>query len=108
MDAGPGRPGSDGAESPDGRPRTALQDAWRRHTAVATAAEPDLPLGSRTVRALRPLPRTMVGATAALVALTVALTGLAGPLYGLADRAATDLLDRTPYLTSVFGTEEIR
>jgi multicomponent Na+:H+ antiporter subunit D len=113
MDAGPGRPGrsgaiaGDGGESPDGPRRTALQDAWRRHAAVATAAEPDLPPGARAVRALRPLPRTMVGATTALVALTVALTGLAGPLYGLADRAAGDLLDRTPYLTSVFGTAEI-
>jgi multicomponent Na+:H+ antiporter subunit D len=35
----------------------------------------------------------------------VALTGLAGPLYGLADRAATDLFDRTPYVSSVFGEE---
>jgi multicomponent Na+:H+ antiporter subunit D len=49
----------------------------------------------------------MVGATAALVALTVALTGLAGPLYGLADRAATDLLERTPYILAVFGAEEV-
>ncbi|MGY1664663.1 Na+/H+ antiporter subunit D [Geodermatophilus sp. SYSU D00696] len=98
-----GGAGDDGAASDDGRPRTALQDAWRRHTAVATAAEPDLPPAAGAVRALRPLPRTMVGATTALVALTVALTGLAGPLYGLADRAAVDLLDRTPYLTSVFG-----
>jgi multicomponent Na+:H+ antiporter subunit D len=48
-----------------------------------------------------------VGATAALVALTVALTGLAGPLYGLADRAATDLLERTPYILAVFGAEEV-
>jgi multicomponent Na+:H+ antiporter subunit D len=48
-----------------------------------------------------------VGATAGLVAVTVALTGLAGPLYGLAVRAATDLLDRGPYVTSVFGTEEV-
>jgi multicomponent Na+:H+ antiporter subunit D len=106
------RPVDDGAASPDGappdgRPRTALQDAWRRHTAVATATEPDLPPAAGAVRALRPLPRTMVGATTALVALTVALTGLAGPLYGLADRAATDLIDRTPYISSVFGTEEV-
>jgi multicomponent Na+:H+ antiporter subunit D len=91
----------------EGRPRTALQDAWRRHTAVATASEPDLPPAAAATRALRPLPRTMVGATAGLVALTVSLTGLAGPLYGLADRAAADLLDRTPYVTSVFGTEEV-
>jgi multicomponent Na+:H+ antiporter subunit D len=97
----------DGTASPDGPARTALQDAWRRHTAVATAAEPGLPPAAGAVRALRPLPRTMVGATAALVALTVALTGLAGPLYGLADRAATDLLERTPYVASVFGEGEV-
>jgi multicomponent Na+:H+ antiporter subunit D len=54
-------------------------------------------------RPLRPLPRVMVGATAAMVTVTVALTALAGPLYGITDRAATDLLDRGPYLTAVFG-----
>jgi multicomponent Na+:H+ antiporter subunit D len=97
----------DGEASPDGPARTALQDAWRRHTAVATAAEPGLPPAAGAVRALRPLPRTMVGATAALVALTVALTGLAGPLYGLADRASTDLIERTPYIASVFGEGEV-
>ncbi|MGY1694801.1 Na+/H+ antiporter subunit D [Geodermatophilus sp. SYSU D00814] len=99
--------GEEGDGFPDGRPRTALQDAWRRHTAVALAAEPGLPPAAGAVRALRPLPRTMVGATTALVALTVALTGLAGPLYGLADRASVDLIDRTPYVTAVFGTEEV-
>ncbi|SNS94343.1 multisubunit sodium/proton antiporter, MrpD subunit [Geodermatophilus saharensis] len=99
--------GEEGDGLADGRPRTALQDAWRRHTAVALAAEPGLPPAAGAVRALRPLPRTMVGATTALVALTVALTGLAGPLYGLADRASVDLIDRTPYITSVFGTEEV-
>ncbi|WP_448642152.1 Na+/H+ antiporter subunit D [Geodermatophilus sp. URMC 63] len=118
-DAGPQHPASEDGSSADGavssadgavsspdRPRTALQDAWRRHTAVATASEPDLPPAAGAVRALRPLPRTMVGATAALVALTVALTGLAGPLYGLADRASTDLVERTPYLSSVLGEED--
>ncbi|WNV76109.1 Na+/H+ antiporter subunit D [Geodermatophilus sp. DSM 44513] len=100
------RPSGDGATPSDG-PRTPLQDAWRRHTAVATASRPDLPPAAAATRALRPLPRTMVGATVALVSLTVALTGLAGPLYGLADRASGDLLDRSPYVTSVFGTEPI-
>jgi multicomponent Na+:H+ antiporter subunit D len=38
-----------------------------------------------------------------MVVLTVALTGIAGPLYGLADRAAADLLERTPYVQAVFG-----
>ncbi|MGY1716943.1 Na+/H+ antiporter subunit D [Geodermatophilus sp. SYSU D01106] len=101
-----GTPGSGDGDG-DGRPRTAFSDAWRRHTAVATASEPDLPPAAGAVRALRPLPRTMVGATTALVTLTVALTGLAGPLYGLADRASTDLYDRSPYVTSVFGEEEV-
>ena len=45
----------------------------------------------------------MLAATAALAAVTVALTVLAGPLYGIADRAAGDLLDRTPYLEAVLG-----
>jgi multicomponent Na+:H+ antiporter subunit D len=102
-----GPEGDDGAASGDPVPRTALQEAWRRHTAVATADEPDLPPAAGAVRALRPLPRTMVGATAGLVGLTVALTGLAGPLYGLAARSAADLLDGTPYVTSVFGTGEV-
>jgi multicomponent Na+:H+ antiporter subunit D len=53
-------------------------------------------------RALRPLPGLMVGATAVMVAVTVALTVIAGPLYGYTDRAARDLLDRTPYLEAVF------
>ncbi|MGY1651583.1 Na+/H+ antiporter subunit D [Geodermatophilus sp. SYSU D01119] len=100
-------PESSGIPGAGDRPRTAFSDAWRRHTAVATASEPDLPPAAGAVRALRPLPRTMVGATAALVALTVALTGLAGPLYGLADRASTDLYERTPYVTSVFGEDEV-
>lgn len=100
------RPSDDLASSDDDdRPRTALQDAWRRHTAVATATEVEMPPAAGAVRALRPLPRTMVGATAALAALTVALTVLAGPLYGLADRAADDLVDREPYVSSVFGEE---
>jgi multicomponent Na+:H+ antiporter subunit D len=47
----------------------------------------------------------MLAATAAFVALTVALTALAGPLYGLTDRAAGDLLERTAYLQAVFGNE---
>jgi multicomponent Na+:H+ antiporter subunit D len=48
----------------------------------------------------------MVGAAAAMVVVTVSLTALAGPLYGITDRAATDLLERGPYLTAVFGGDE--
>ena len=56
----------------------------------------------REVRALRPLPRVMVGATAAMVTVTVGLTFIAGPLYGYTQRAAEDILERTPYIESVF------
>jgi multicomponent Na+:H+ antiporter subunit D len=87
---------------PSGVRRAARQAAWQRHTDVATAASAEGPAGAR-----RGLPRVMVLTTGAMVALTVALTGLAGPLYGLADRAAADLLERTPYIESVFGTGEV-
>jgi multicomponent Na+:H+ antiporter subunit D len=45
----------------------------------------------------------MVAATAAMVAVTVGLTVIAGPLYGYTTRAAQDLLDRTPYIQAVFN-----
>ena len=86
--------------------RAARRAAWRRHADVATAADtsdaPEGPAGEG-----RGLPRVMVLTTGAMVALTVALTGLAGPLYGMADRAAADLLERSPYIESVFGTGEV-
>jgi multicomponent Na+:H+ antiporter subunit D len=86
------------------------QAAWQRHTAVATATSPVTDgLGGEAARErpLRPLPRVMVGSTAAMVVVTVGLTALAGPLYGVAERAAGDLLDRRPYISSVFGGEDV-
>ncbi|MFD6682071.1 Na+/H+ antiporter subunit D [Micromonospora parva] len=47
------------------------------------------------------LPRLMVGATVALVALGLALTVLAGPLFDVTADAAGDLLLRTPYVRAV-------
>jgi multicomponent Na+:H+ antiporter subunit D len=37
------------------------------------------------------------------VVVTVGLTVVAGALYGYTDRAADDVLERTPYVTAVFG-----
>ncbi len=54
---------------------------------------------------VRRLPVTMVAPTAGLVALSVALTVVAGPLFGYSDRAAADLVDRRPYLSAVLGGE---
>jgi multicomponent Na+:H+ antiporter subunit D len=50
-------------------------------------------------------PRTMLAATAAMVAVTLSLTVAGGPLYALAERAAADLTARQPYLTAVLPPE---
>ncbi len=54
---------------------------------------------------LKPLSTGLVLPTAGLVVMTLAFTVFAGPLYDLADRAATDMLDRTPYISAVLGPE---
>ncbi|WP_026556157.1 Na+/H+ antiporter subunit D [Arthrobacter sp. 35W] len=52
------------------------------------------------------LPRMMVGSTMGLVALGVALTVFAGPLFALAGQGARDMLDRQAYITAVMGPQE--
>jgi multicomponent Na+:H+ antiporter subunit D len=47
------------------------------------------------------LPAAMVAPTAGLVLVGVALSVVAGPLFGVADRAAIDLRERSPYVESV-------
>ncbi len=47
----------------------------------------------------------MVYPTVGLVALGLAFTVFAGPLYAFSDRAATDMLARTPYIEAVLGPE---
>jgi multicomponent Na+:H+ antiporter subunit D len=102
---GEAEPALVGAGEPDGGPtqrQAAWQAAWRRHERVATAGAPDMAPAAKSVRALHPLPRVMVAATAAMVTVTVGLTFVAGALYGYTDRAARDILDRTPYIEAVF------
>jgi multicomponent Na+:H+ antiporter subunit D len=113
VDAGPeplpvGVAASDGP----GRPTRAAarQRAWARHTAVATDTTPSrdgfgAAPGGRRPGPARPLPGVMLGATTAMVAVTLTLTVIAGPLYAYTDRAAADLRDRTPYLESVLDAE---
>jgi multicomponent Na+:H+ antiporter subunit D len=62
--------------------------------AAAVQATPGLTPSGR-------MPTGMAGATAAMVAVGLALTVFAGPLYAVSDRAAADLLDRAPYLEAV-------
>jgi multicomponent Na+:H+ antiporter subunit D len=47
------------------------------------------------------VPRSMTLATAALIAVSLAFTVFAGPMFDYTDRAALDLLERTPYLNAV-------
>ncbi|HEU0214970.1 MAG TPA: Na+/H+ antiporter subunit D [Jiangellaceae bacterium] len=60
-------------------------------------ADPDEPPPAPPVA----LPGAMVAPTAGLVVAGVALSVVAGPLFGVADRAAADLLERSPYVESV-------
>lgn len=55
--------------------------------------------GSVRTRTISPL---MTGATAALLALTVALTVFAGPVFGLTARAAANIADPATYIDAVF------
>ncbi|WP_308194978.1 Na+/H+ antiporter subunit D [Micromonospora sp. R77] len=64
---------------------------------IAFWRAPRLATAEPTVR----LPRLMIGATAALVVLGVALTVVAGPLFRVTADAATDLRQRTPYVRAV-------
>lgn len=105
-DAGEPAMAGAGAPSGDGQPsqrQAAWRAAWERHEQVATAGTAGPAPRAAGVRALRPLPRVMAAATGAMVVVTVGLTFVAGPLYGYTERAAVDLLDRAPYVESVFG-----
>jgi multicomponent Na+:H+ antiporter subunit D len=69
----------------------ALVKAWNKAFWQAAPAD---------VRPVR-LPRGMVGSAGALVALGLALTFAAGPLFHYTERAATTLTQCTPYIDAV-------
>jgi multicomponent Na+:H+ antiporter subunit D len=52
-----------------------------------------------------PLPKGMVGATAALVVAGLGITVVAGPLYGYTERAAETLRERGAYVATVLPEE---
>lgn len=53
------------------------------------------------------MPIGMVAPTMALIAVGVALTVAAGPIFGYTDRAASEVLDRNQYITAVLGNPEM-
>src|SRR5699024_4654847 len=50
------------------------------------------------------MPVMMVGATAGLVVVGLALTVFAGPIVGYSERAADNLMDRSVYVGTVLGS----
>jgi len=55
------------------------------------------------VQEARTAPRIMLGATGAMVALSVALTVFAGPLYAVSSRAGDNITGPDYYISTVFG-----
>jgi multicomponent Na+:H+ antiporter subunit D len=49
----------------------------------------------------------MLGATTALVGLSVVISVAAGPLYALSERAARTLVERDPYIDAVLPPDPI-
>ncbi|MFF0493895.1 Na+/H+ antiporter subunit D [Nocardia sp. NPDC004068] len=54
------------------------------------------------------MPRLMLAPTVALLAVGLAMTVFAGPILGIAGRAATELRDRSAYLETVLGPPDSR
>ncbi|MFI1016885.1 Na+/H+ antiporter subunit D [Streptomyces sp. NPDC020965] len=73
--------------------------AWRPAGQAVTATLSGRAITTTTDR----LPRTMTRATAALVLLSLAYTVLGDPFTTLTDRAAAELLERSPYIEAVLG-----
>ncbi|WP_246957886.1 Na+/H+ antiporter subunit D [Brachybacterium sp. Marseille-Q7125] len=75
----------------------AIAKIWSR----AFWQEPDQEIIDREVR----MPAVMTGATAAMIAFSLLLTFLAGPIMNYAGEAAHSVLQRTPYVSAVLGDE---
>ena len=58
----------------------------------------------RTAENASHLPIGMVGATTAVIAVSLLLTVAAGPIYNFTDRAAVNLIDRSNYVDAVLGS----
>ena len=92
---------------PADAPRSTATAAARCRTApLGLAPEHATPRATVLVdTAPRALPRTMLGATAAMTLVGLLITVVAGPLFAYTQRAAADLTSRDPYITSVLPVE---
>ena len=62
--------------------------------------------GATPVRETKTIPKLMIGATAGMVVVSLALTVFAGPLYGIASRAGENLEGSSDYIDLVFPREQ--
>jgi multicomponent Na+:H+ antiporter subunit D len=65
--------------------------------------QPDDPVEGHVVRGRLGAPPLMVASTGAVVAVTLAIAALAGPLWELCLRASSDVLDPSVYISAVLG-----
>jgi multicomponent Na+:H+ antiporter subunit D len=77
------------------------RDELEGYESVLLGSVQEAPDGA-TVTATRTTPVMMVGATTALVVVTLLLTIFAGPIFELTDRAAANLIDPGAYVSLVF------
>lgn len=66
----------------------------------------EAPLSTGSIAVSKTTPRLMTASTAGMVAIGLALTVFAGPLYAVADRAAQNLDGPDTYIELLFPTEE--
>ncbi|SEU19504.1 Na+/H+ antiporter subunit D [Nonomuraea wenchangensis] len=78
---------------------------WRtsREERAGTVVESEEDTGEEPTVTTTTLPAALAGPVAALVALGLAFTVLAGPLSALTWRTAGELLEREPYVSAVLG-----
>ena len=72
-------------------------------TTVALDVDPTT--GRRVDTGPRALPPLMLAATAAMTVVGLLITVFAGPLFGYTQRSAADLMERSPYVSSVLPPE---
>ncbi|MFE3722577.1 Na+/H+ antiporter subunit D [Streptomyces cyaneofuscatus] len=88
-------------EGPDNIPGTGDEGIEPVHRPAGQAVAATL--HGRAVTTTSRLPRPMMAATAATIALALSFTVFAGPLTAFTDRSAVELLKRTPYIEEVLG-----
>ncbi|MFB7917531.1 Na+/H+ antiporter subunit D [Streptomyces sp. NPDC056061] len=101
LEAGPDEEDADIDTGPDHIPGSGDESVRQRHQPAGRAVAATL--HGHAVTTTTHLPRPMTAATAAAVALGLAFTVFAGPLTSYTNRAAVELLTRSPYTEAVFN-----